>query len=1438
MLTRAAKRTSHLRYAQSIAERLQLPFLCPVLSRPEELSSSRRSIASRPSNAKAPSTPFPACQARQLASAAPLPESFDRNDDYSLIAYGSRDVPIAQRRRRDLSSLQPWDLANILHIDTSTAPHPEYNNTNRVTGNEIRGNATEVERNFEACLLLKKWPRALAGLQQLRLLYHTDTQRLRFQYNRVLAHLVDDLIQTRTSEHEETITQWIERDMKQAGLEPDVFTLALVIKAALSSSGRSKRERTVRRYWDMARRYDVQGEVGSLRSILTERDLGMISEICPLEADDLKDLDVHEITVEPEILVTEDIVSERPDLDIKETDQKGLGLTALRETLALFSDVEGKHKLLLEQDQQSRQQHAIERQRRLELDAIDSAVKRWKLEHEKMAKMGVSGNMSHGRLGALLWQWHEILTKEIVTELKRVQEAENQPHKTSQDRLRLEYGPFLEQLRPEKTAAMTVIALVQIMSKHGSSKAIKLVNLVTELGKAIESEHQAEQTQLRARQHERKEIRLTDNFVQPPQEHRPTKSPEGKYLTPLARSSFHPASNPFLGLSEWTNGIHAKLGSVLCELMFDAARITITKTDETTGKKSSIAQPVFVRKRVYVGGKNIGAVTLHESFVEILSARPAVDAIAKQLPMLCQPRPWKGFKGGAYLESDQPVLRVKNGDSLQKDYIIAAAGRGDLDQLFAGLDVLGSTAWKINPKVFEVMVRAWNSGEEIANLPSVKKAFDYPQRPPADAPRKEKFDWYSRMRSIENEKSGIHSNRCFQNFQMEIAKAYLGEVFYLPHNLDFRGRAYPIPPYLNQMGADNCRGLLYFAKGRELGHDGLRWLKIHLSNVFGYDKASLDDRAQFPVAHIDDIRDSVVNPLGGRQWWLLAEDPWQCLATCFELVQALDSPEPNKFVSHLPVHQDGSCNGLQHYAALGGDVAGARQVNLEPGAKPADVYSGVADLVKAEIAVDAANGMEIAKRLERRITRKVVKQTVMTNVYGVTFLGAIRQIRRQVDDLLPDLDADQVSGKAATYIARKVFKALETLFTGAHDIQYWLGDCANRITGSLSPAQLETISEKESNPQKNNLVRPGKRTYNSKARKQNESLDAGSFRSSVVWTTPLKLPVVQPYRVNKGHKILTNLQRITLCEPSVADAVNKRKQLQAFPPNFVHSLDATHMLLSALKANEAGLTFTAVHDSFWTHAADVNTLSELLREAFIRMHTEDIIGRLAAEFRTRYKGHLYMASIREGSPLGRALKVYRQQMTAEGVIPSGTGIKALRARKYAELLREIKRRHLLQSDDPVKRQEGQGMITAATLFEKYDGEQYVQSQDSLGATAIGAMPHDSADATIEQTLQKEEAKQVIDSSVMTDPLIEEIDDEAIEDAGDEIGDAEHAADDDLPVRYEAVDAAPANQKTSKKRSQTRANRLTYAWLPLSFRPVPEKGDFDVSRLRESLYFFS
>ena len=65
---------------------------------------------------------------------------------------------------------------------------------------------------------------------------------------------------------------------------------------------------------------------------------------------------------------------------------------------------------------------------------------------------------------------------------------------------------------------------------------------------------------------------------------------------------------------------------------------------------------------------------------------------------------------------------------------------------------------------------------------------------------------------------------------------YVNTPFYFPHSLDFRGRAYPIPPHLNHVGSDLCRGLLLFVDGQPLGERGLFWLKVHLANLMGQDK--------------------------------------------------------------------------------------------------------------------------------------------------------------------------------------------------------------------------------------------------------------------------------------------------------------------------------------------------------------------------------------------------------------------------------------------------------------------------------------------------------------------------------------------------------------------------------------------------------------------------
>lgn len=88
--------------------------------------------------------------------------------------------------------------------------------------------------------------------------------------------------------------------------------------------------------------------------------------------------------------------------------------------------------------------------------------------------------------------------------------------------------------------------------------------------------------------------------------------------------------------------------------------------------------------------------------------------------------------------------------------------------------------------------------------------------------------------------------------------------------------------------------------------------------------------------------------LQGRGWWREQEEPWQTLACCRELTAALRHPgSPTTYINRFPVHQDGSCNGLQHYAAIGRDERGALSVSLVDCERPRDVYTDVTEVVSS-----------------------------------------------------------------------------------------------------------------------------------------------------------------------------------------------------------------------------------------------------------------------------------------------------------------------------------------------------------------------------------------------------------------------------------------------------------------------------------------------------------
>jgi DNA-directed RNA polymerase len=324
-----------------------------------------------------------------------------------------------------------------------------------------------------------------------------------------------------------------------------------------------------------------------------------------------------------------------------------------------------------------------------------------------------------------------------------------------------------------------------------------------------------------------------------------------------------------------------------------------------------------------------------------------------------------------------------------------------------------------------------------------------------------------------------------------------------------------------------------------------------------------------------------------------------------------------------------------------------------------------------------------------------------------------------------------------------------------------------------------------------------------------------NFQTSIIWTTPLKMPIVQPYRKDGFQKIKTKIQDITVIKKSQQDEVDKRKQLQAFPPNFIHSLDASHMLLSALKASEMGLDFAAVHDSFWTHASDIPNLNVILRDAFVRMHTEDIIDRLAAEFSARYAGAMYRANLHISAEVSRKITLWRyERRQAKGIVSKSTLARHGEA-SFEEVALEAKRQELLKSEDPEKRKRGEEMITPTSIWLKNQDPNAIHSYrlSLLGETKT----KQSADR---QTQVKDEALGGEDEAVTTTESTLDI----VED------DAEDLAKDPQSGHV------GAKKKTAARIAADQGT--IQVWIPLSFPPVPQKGGWDVSRLRESKYFFS
>lgn len=407
------------------------------------------------------------------------------------------------------------------------------------------------------------------------------------------------------------------------------------------------------------------------------------------------------------------------------------------------------------------------------------------------------------------------------------------------------------------------------------------------------------------------------------------------------------------------------------------------------------------------------------------------------------------------------------------------------------------------------------------------------------------------------------------------------DKFYLPVRLDYRGRLYCISEYLNYQGIELAKALLQFANGEKVDKSdekSIQYFKIYGANCFGnkMDKCSFDERINWVDNHTDDI----INFENGK---LLskADNKLLFIAFCYEYQNYLNSLKDSNtyFITHLPIQFDASCNGFQHLTLLIRDSNLAEQLNLSSSKfsdRPKDFYNFIAlklnhffiNEVKNNKDLSLENKESYERLVNLNIERDLVKKPLMTKPYNVSPISMIEYLK------------ENFLKKDNKYI--KLNNPDIILFEkDFHNLRKALDLVLN-----LDLPNLKKLVE----------------YFKIVARICNR------LGLQIPWILPSGLFVQQRYYATTKFKVKPFIYTKDLLTLNIPDKFrfNDRKQIRAFMPNLVHSLDAASLaLLVDLFFKDKNKNFYSIHDCFAVTCNNINQINKLLKLTYYNIYTKE-----------------------------------------------------------------------------------------------------------------------------------------------------------------------------------------------------------------------------------------
>jgi Autographiviridae RNA polymerase len=570
-------------------------------------------------------------------------------------------------------------------------------------------------------------------------------------------------------------------------------------------------------------------------------------------------------------------------------------------------------------------------------------------------------------------------------------------------------------------------------------------------------------------------------------------------------------------------------------------------------------------------------------------------------PPTVRPEPWTRFR-----VADHSF--VEGGRAENRAAIEAAFDDGTIKPHADGVSALQSVPFMFNARVLDVMKWFDKHGIQIDGIPT------------RTAPT-HRNAWYQRKLQGEHRSARVRFER-----DIDIATRFAGTSFYIRLHCDWRGRISPITD-THAAREDRVRGLLLFANSKPIGERGLFWLKVAVANAGAFDginRRTFEERVQWCDDHLDTLRTITRFPKdeASHRWLKQAHDPWQFLAACFELADALEAGP--SFETRLPILMDASSSGYQHLTLMRRAKDEAALVNLVPDMSPEDFYQTTAAEVEAlvyseyavserkvrpisesEIESDQEDDDEydVAARDgtaadwfirkmrsgDLRMDRDLVKKNAMTKVYGAEEQHGMT--KQNFDKLKKyaefaelgtcvDISRDGLETRLryAKHAGRYAYRKI-------NERAGYLAKLIDRVVRKLMPKACDTMDHLERHAEA--------------LAKKTEFLR---------WTTPSGFRLINCYR-----KIKTKRERFTIRgkseQKTIAvgwqDELPIAKLEKAVAPNFVHACDSSLLTLAVNAAVREGIVdIVTVHDCLGTHASETERFREIILETLGRMYQE------------------------------------------------------------------------------------------------------------------------------------------------------------------------------------------------------------------------------------------